>query len=108
MPDREDQSGKPRRRRPANPPPDQGADQAPDIIAAVREVLTPMAVQIDLANRRADDERARADRAQQRISDAETAERIAHIEAAGLRARVDELQAEIAACRAWWRRLLGR
>jgi hypothetical protein len=87
-------------RRPGNPPPDLGEDHGeappPDIITAIREAVTPLREQLDIVNRRAEEDRQRADRAEQEVrdvrhqlGDALTAERIARDEAAGLRAELD-------------------
>jgi hypothetical protein len=47
-------------------------------------ILVPLSEQLAKADQRYEHERTRADRAEQRASDAEAAERIAHDEAAGL------------------------
>jgi hypothetical protein len=86
-------------------------------IRALEGAVITLRGQLDVANRRADDDRARADRAEQRadealaetrdvrqqLGDALTAERIARDEAAGLRTALD-------ARKQWglWRRMRGR
>jgi hypothetical protein len=71
---------------PNHPPPDK-ADRAtaatPDILAAIREVITPLAAALEY-------ERARADRLEIALADATAAERIASSEALMLRTREDE------------------
>jgi hypothetical protein len=59
------------------------SDATSDILAAIREVVTPLAAALE-------HERARADRLEVALADAMAAERIAESEAAALRAKEDD------------------
>jgi hypothetical protein len=89
--------GHPSPDRPPNPP-----VVTPDIMAVIREVVTPLTIQLER-------ERDRVDRAEQRIAelevalaDARSAERIASGEAAALRAEVEHRKEFSFRRRLWW------
>jgi len=73
------------------------------VTTTLSRALDTLSEQLGIANRRADEERARAERAELLAADAQAAERIARDEAAGLRTRLDQLQA-----RGLWSRLRNK
>lgn len=68
---------------PASDKADRASVVTPDILAAIREVISPLATALE-------HERARADRLEVALTDAMAAERIAANEAVALRSREDE------------------
>jgi len=91
------------------------ADILPVILGAIREVMQPLAEQLETANRRTDLERERADaechradQAERRLADKDATITGLVAEQQAMRQQVETLTDLLEARRSWWRRVFGR
>ena len=93
-------------RSPGHPPlktaPDSTPANASDIMAVIRDVISPLAMQLERECKRVDRAERKVDQLETALADALAAERIAAGEAAALRAEADQRRGWSLRRRLWW------